>query len=102
MRESQVGLYQALVEPNTDQVGRSFAVRLLRTAAVERSRRLLDDDNLDDIIDELFGSLWVDGQRFGIRHHADVEGIDDRDPDRDADDADDAEDSDADDEFDGD
>lgn len=71
MRESQLGLYQALVEPQADGASRTFAIRLLRTAAIERSRLVLGDGDLDDIIDELFGSTWVDARRFGIRHHAD-------------------------------
>ena len=44
---------------------------MLRTAAMERSRKLSDGGSLDDTIDELFGSMWVEGQRFGIRHYSD-------------------------------
>jgi hypothetical protein len=73
MRESQVGLYQTLVEPDADARQRSFAIRLLRTAALERARLLTDDQGRrDDVIDELFGSTWVEGRRFGIRHYADT------------------------------
>jgi hypothetical protein len=71
MRESQLGLYQVLVEPRSDGRKRAFAIRLVRTAAVERSRLVSNGDALDDIIDELFGSTWVDGRRFGIRHCSD-------------------------------
>lgn len=71
MRESQLGLYQALVEPRAEGGHRSYAVRLLRTAAVERSRYVAGDNEVDDTLDELFGSIWVDGRRFGLRHHAD-------------------------------
>ena len=72
MRESQLGLYQALVEPTTDGASRALAIRLLRTAAIERSRLVDGGDDLDGTIDELFGSTWVDARRFGIRHHADA------------------------------
>ena len=72
MRESQLGLYQALVEPTTEGASRTLAIRLLRTAAIERSRLVGGGDNLDDTIDELFGSTWVDARRFGIRHYADA------------------------------
>lgn len=73
MRESQLGLYQALVEPNTDVAARSLAVRLMRSSAIERFRWLNVDDGVDDAIDEMFGSTWVDGQRFGLRHYADAD-----------------------------
>ena len=71
MRESQLGLYQTLVEPQTDGSANSFAIRMLRTAAIERSRTLSGSGSLDDTIDELFGSMWVEGRRFGIRHYSD-------------------------------
>ena len=93
MRESQLGLYQALVEPTTEGASRTLAIRLLRTAAVERSRLVGGSDNLDDTIDELFGSTWVDARRFGIRHHADAvnaaESPEDEDDDVNEDDEDD-------------
>jgi len=41
--------------------------RLERTAAVERARRVLDaDEVLDDVVDALFGSWWVDGPEVGF------------------------------------
>lgn len=51
-------------------------VRLERTAAVERARRIATPgatmDQLDDLVDELFGSWWVAGSESGFRLSGEV------------------------------
>ena len=47
--------------------------RLERTAAVQRARRVLTPgEDLDDVVDELFGSWWVDGPEVGFAPAQDV------------------------------
>jgi GT2 family glycosyltransferase len=53
------GLRQALMPDGS-------SARLERTAAVQRALRVRsEDEDLDDVVDELFGSWWVDGPETG-------------------------------------
>ena len=47
--------------------------RLERTAAVQRALRVRrPDEDLDDVVDSLFGSWWVDGPEVGFAPSATV------------------------------
>lgn len=60
------GLRQVMLPDGT-------SARLERTAAVERARKVADPgEDLDDVVDELFGSWWVEGEDAGFEPSATI------------------------------
>ncbi|MBG0827866.1 glycosyltransferase [Planomonospora sp. ID67723] len=58
------GLVCLALDENADAVVRA---RLERTAAVRRAQMLISPgDGLDDMIHEVFGTVWEDGRKWGI------------------------------------
>ncbi|GAA0430300.1 hypothetical protein Acor_45960 [Acrocarpospora corrugata] len=60
--QDQLGLVSAAL---TETAAGVTAVRLERTAAYGRAS-LYPDEEADDVVDELFGSAWLDGGEVGI------------------------------------
>ncbi|WP_296602169.1 glycosyltransferase family 2 protein [Nocardioides sp.] len=66
LERTHLGLEQVMLPDGT-------SVRVERTAAFARARRVArPGEDLDDVVDELFGSWWVEGVDAGFRATADL------------------------------
>lgn len=66
LERTHLGLEQVMMPDGT-------SVRLERTAAFARARRVAEPgEDLDDVVDELFGSWWVEGADAGFRSTVDL------------------------------
>lgn len=63
MERDNIGLRQILLADGE-------VVRVVRTAALRRARLVAEEgEDLDDVLDEVYGSWWSSGEDDGFRHH---------------------------------
>ncbi|MEU6410677.1 glycosyltransferase [Microbispora sp. NPDC046933] len=64
-RERELGLVSALL---AEDAGGVTAARLERTEAFSRAALVAEEgEDLDDAVDEMFGTYWVDGETYGFQ-----------------------------------
>ncbi|OPG09140.1 glycosyltransferase family 2 protein [Microbispora sp. GKU 823] len=70
LRGRELGLVSVLLAEDAEGV---TAARLERTEAFSRAVLVAEEgEDLDDAVDEMFGTYWVDGETFGFRAAADA------------------------------